>query len=119
MSDTPIRITFGDHVIAAVLWDNPAATSFLAQLPLTLAFRDYARQEVLADVPKKLTMDGMPEGCDPDIADIGYNAAGVVVFHYSNIGYFPGTAQLGHMEADMSIFKGWTTPKEITIERVD
>lgn len=120
MSDTPIRVTLDDRVIDAVLHDNPAANALREQLPLDLEFRDYARQEVLADLPERLTMEGMPAGCDPEIADIGYNHGGqVIVFHYSKIGYFPGTAVLGHMDVDVSTFQGWDGSKPARIELAD
>ena len=120
MTDTPIRITLGEQAIPAVLHDNPAANALLAQLPLELQFRDYARQEVLADLPEQLTMAGMPEGCDPEIADIGYNHGNrVIVLHYSKIGYWPGTAVLGHMDVDVTLFQGWDALKSATIERAD
>lgn len=117
MTDTPIRITIGDRTFTATLFDNPAANSLRDRLPLDLEFRDYARQEVLADIPEELTMQGMPAGCAPEVGDIGYNHAHrVVVFHYSKIGYFPGTAVLGHMDVDVSIFKGWNGSKAVAVE---
>lgn len=120
MADTPIRITLGGQVIEAVLHDNPAANALREQLPLDLSVRDYARQEVLADLPDRLTMEGMPAGCDPEIADIGYNHGNqVIVFHYSKIGYWPGTAVLGHMDVDVSVFKGWNGSKPVRIELAD
>lgn len=119
MADTPIRLLFDNHNVHAVLHDNPAANSLRDQLPLTLSFCDYGRQEVNAEVPRKLTMNGMPAGCDPEIGDIGYNQAGVVVLHYSKIGYFPGTAVLGHMDTDVSIFQGWHGYRDVTIEIAD
>lgn len=77
-------------------------------------------QEVLADLPERLTMEGMPAGCDPEIADIGYNHGHqVIVLHYSKIGYWPGTAVLGHMDVDVSILKNWAGPRTATIERTD
>ncbi|WP_145942944.1 cyclophilin-like fold protein [Corynebacterium glyciniphilum] len=119
MADTPVRITLGEQTIDAVLHDNPAANALRERLPLELEFRDYARQEVLADLPEPLTMNGMPEGCDPEIADIGYNHGHqVIVFHYSKIGYWPGTAVLGHMDVDATTFRGWSESKTARIEAV-
>lgn len=117
MSATPIRVTIGDQAISGVLFDNPAANALRDLLPLDLQFRDYARQEVLADLPARLAMDGMPAGCDPEIADIGYNHGNqVVVFHYSKIGYFAGTAVLGHLDVEVSVFQGWNDAKHARIE---
>ncbi|MGO1543521.1 MAG: cyclophilin-like fold protein [Gulosibacter sp.] len=120
MTDTPIRIHLENRVISAVLHDNPAANSLRKQLPLALDFRDYARQEVLAVLPEKLAMSGMPVGSDPEIGDIGYNHRdGVAVLHYSKIGYWPGTAILGHFDEDVTIFKGWSSSKPVRIELAD
>lgn len=117
MSTTPIRVIVGDQAITGEIFDNPAANALRDLLPLDLQFRDYARQEVLADLPTRLTMDGMPAGCDPEIADIGYNHGNqVLVFHYSKIGYFPGTAVLGHLDVDVSIFREWKDAKHAHVE---
>ncbi|SJM49443.1 cyclophilin-like fold protein [Gulosibacter sp. 10] len=120
MADTPIRITLDGRTIDAVLHDNPAADALRAQLPLDLEFRDYARQEVLAELPERLTMEGMPHGCDPEIADIGYNHGNrVIVLHYSRIGFWPGTAVLGRLHVDASVLRGWDASKPARIELAD
>ena len=62
MGDTRIRITVGDRTIEARLHDNPTARSLIDQLPLTLDFSDYGGQEVLAEPPSPLTMEGAPAG---------------------------------------------------------
>ena len=65
MSDTPIRITIGSRTLSATLWDNPTGNALLDQLPATLTFEDYGRQEVIATPPRPFTMAGMPAGDDP------------------------------------------------------
>jgi hypothetical protein len=98
-TETPIRVIFGDTVLTARLWDNAAARDLVAQLPLTLTFSDYGRQEKLATLPQKLTMEGAPAGDDPLPGDITYYApAGVLVFMYKDIGYFTGIVRLGQFD---------------------
>ena len=71
---TTIRITVADQTITAQLADNPTAQDLAAQLPLTLTISDFNRVEKVAELPRPLTMDGVPAGDDPDINDIGYYA---------------------------------------------
>lgn len=62
MEETRILIIVGDRTIEARLHDNPTARSLIDQLPLTLDFSDYGGQEVLAEPPSPLTMEGAPAG---------------------------------------------------------
>lgn len=118
MSDTPIRITIGDRSLSATLWDNPTGNALLDQLPATLTFEDYGRQEVIATPPRPLTMAGMPAGDDPEIGDIGYYApGGVVVLYYADVSYFPGIARIGRIDGDLSILEGRSERFTATIER--
>jgi hypothetical protein len=72
--ETPIKITIADTVITARLADNATARDLAAQLPLTLTFKDFNQVEKIADLPRPLSMHGVPAGADPDIRDIGYYA---------------------------------------------
>ncbi|MCS6910260.1 MAG: cyclophilin-like fold protein, partial [Anaerolineales bacterium] len=98
-TETPIRVVFGDTVLSARLWDNPTARDLIAQLPLTLTFSDYGRQEKLARLPRRLTMEGVPAGDDPLPGELGYYApAGVIVFYYEDVSYFTGIVRLGRFD---------------------
>jgi hypothetical protein len=71
---TTIRITVADQTITTELADNPTAQDLASQLPLTLSFNDFNHVEKIAELPRPLTMYGVPPGDDPDINDIGYYA---------------------------------------------
>jgi hypothetical protein len=59
-----------------------------AQLPLTLAFRDFNIVEKIAPLPRELSLDGAPAGDDPAVGDIGYWApGGDLVFYYGDVGF--------------------------------
>lgn len=117
MSETPIRIVVGDQTIEGRLWDNPAAQSLLDQLPLTLDFSDFAGQEVTAEPPQPLTMEGMPTGESAPSGTIGYYAPGrVVVLYYTDVGHFNGIVRLGQLDGDYSILRGWSGTRAVTIE---
>lgn len=118
MNETPIRIVIGDQTLEARLWDNPAAQSLLDQLPLTLDFSDYGRQEVLAEPPQPLTMEGMPAGESAPAGTIGYYApGGVVVLYYTDVGRFDGIVRIGQIDGDVSVLTGGSDSRAVTIER--
>jgi hypothetical protein len=85
---TTIRIIIDDRPINAQLAANTTGHDLADQLPLTLTFRDFNHVEKIAELPRPLTMDGVPEGDDPDIADIGYYApSNNLVLYYGDVGY--------------------------------
>jgi hypothetical protein len=118
--ETPLRIVIGEVTLQATLWDNPAAQSLLAQLPLTLEFSDYGGQEVLAEPPQPITMKGMPDGESAPTGTIGYYApGGVIVLYYTDVGHYNGIVRLGHIDGDVSVLRGWNEARSVTIERAD
>lgn len=113
---TPIRVIVGDAVLTGRLWDNPTARDLIAQLPLTLTFRDFNRVEKIAQLPRKLTMDGVPAGDDPFPQDIGYyNPSGNVVFYYDDVGYFTGIVRIGQFDGSMDVIERQTGEFTATI----
>ena len=106
---TPIRITIGDDILDGRLWNNPTAHDLIALLPLTLEFRDLNHVEKIARLPRRLSMDGVPEGDDPQPQDIGYYApSGDLVFYYDDVGYWDGIVRLGVLDSDMDIIRNQT-----------
>jgi hypothetical protein len=101
-SETPIRVIIGNIVLTGRLWDNATARDLIAQLPLTLTFRDFNSLEKIAQLPRKLSMDGVPAGDDPFPRDIGYyNPAGDLVFYYGDVGYFSGIVRIGQFDGSV------------------
>ena len=82
--ETQIRVIIGDAVLTGRLWDNATARDLIAQLP------------------RKLSMDGVPAGDDPFPRDIGYyNPSGDLVFYYDDVGYFAGIVRIGQFDGSM------------------
>ncbi|MGB4778498.1 cyclophilin-like fold protein [Microbacterium sp.] len=118
MTETPICFVLGEQIVDARLWNNPAAQSLLDQLPVSLDFSDYGRQEVLAEPPIPLTMEGMPRGESAPAGTIGYYApGGVVVLYYTDVPSYPGIVRIGQIDGDVSVFRGWSGSRAVTIER--
>ena len=96
---TAIKVTIGDLVLQGSLGTTSTARDLVAQLPLTLRFRDLNGVEKYADLPRKLSLDGVPAGDDPEPDDIGYYApGGNLVFYYGDVGYWPGIVRIGSFD---------------------
>ena len=113
-----IRITVADQTITAQLADNPTAQDLIDQLPLTLTFDDFNHVEKVAELPRPLTMDGVPAGDDPDIDDIGYYAPSrSLVFYYGDVGYWKGIVRIGQFtNQDMKLIERQPDGFQVTIQ---
>jgi len=116
---TTIRIIVDNRSINAQLADNPTARDLDNQLPLTLTFRDFNQLEKIADLPRSLTTEGVPEGEDPDIADIGYYApSNNLVLYYGDVGYWKGIVRIGRFNRDdVEFIKGQRDGFQVTLDR--
>ena len=90
-------------------------TSFL----FTLTFDDFNHVEKVAELPRPLTMDGVPAGDDPEVNDIGYYAPSrSLVFYYGDVGYWNGIVRIGRLaEPDMKLLKRQPDGFQVTIEQ--
>jgi hypothetical protein len=117
-SETPIRVIIGNTVLTGRLWANATARDLIAQLPLTLTFRDFNAVEKIAQLPRKLSMDGVPTGDDASPRDIGYyNPSGNLVFYYDDVGYFTGIVRIGQFDSSMDAIVSQTGDFTARIER--
>lgn len=120
ISETPIRVIIGTTVLTGRLWDNATARDLIAQLPLTLSFRDFNGVEKIAQLPRMLSMDGVPAGDDPLPRDIGYyNPSGDVVFYYDDVGYFNGIVRIGQFDGGVDAIVSQTGDFTARIERAE
>jgi hypothetical protein len=117
--DVPaLRITVANQTITAQLADNPTAQDLTDQLPLSLTFSDFNRVEKVAELPRPLTMDGVPAGDDPDINDIGYYAPPrSLVFYYGDVGYWNGIVRIGRFtDRDIELIERQPDGFQVTLE---
>ena len=118
--ETQIRVTIGDAVLTGRLWDNATARDLIVQLPLTLTFRDFNGLEKISQLPRKLSMEGVPAGDDPFPRDIGYYApSGDLVFYYDDVGYFNGIVRIGQFDGNMDAITSQTGDFTARIELVN
>ena len=96
VGDTPVVLQIDGTTISARLEDSAASASLLAQLPLTLLFRDFDGQEKVAELPEPLDLDGAPAGSNADPGMIGYYVPDQrLILYYDQVGYYAGIVPLG------------------------
>ena len=96
-----IQISIDDQRFHATLHDSAAARDLAAQLPATIEMLDHGGVEKTGPLPSPLSLDGQPEGADPDVGDVGYYAPGNdFVLYYGDQSYFPGIVVLGRLDGD-------------------
>ena len=117
-SDVLVRISVGDTILSATVWDNSATRSLLDQLPLTLEFSDYGGREMIAEPPQPLSMDGMPEADAPLAGELSYYApSGSISLAYEDLGRWDGAARLGRIDGDLPVIRNQTEPVTVTLSR--
>jgi hypothetical protein len=118
---TPIRITVGDTELSARLDDNATARGLVAQLPLTLTFRDHNGVEKTAPLPSELSVEDAPDGHDPAAGELGYWAPdGDLVFYYdSDAPFFNGIVRIGEFDGEMDAIDSQSGDFSATIERAE
>ena len=96
-----IGITVNGQRFGATLTESAAARDLVAQLPVTVEMTDHGGVEKTGPLPSPLSLDGQPEGADPDVGDLGYYAPGRdLVLYYGDQSYFPGIVVLGRLDGD-------------------
>lgn len=113
-----IRIKIGNKIATATLEDNESARDFASLLPLILAMRDYNSTEKIADLPRKLSTSGAPDGIDPSVGDLTYYAPwGNLAIFYKDFDYSKGLIRLGTIDSGLDVIEA-AGSGEITIELV-
>jgi hypothetical protein len=96
-----IQVTIGEQRFGATLSESAATRDLLAQLPVTIEMVDHGGVEKTGPLPAPLSLDGQPEGADPDVGDVGYYAPGSdFVLYYGDQSYFAGIVVLGRLDGD-------------------
>lgn len=114
-----IRLVVDGHSLSATLDQTPVARDFASLLPLELMLEDYASAEKIADLPRRLSVAGAPDGTDAAAGDICYYAPwGNLAIFYRGTRYAPGLVRLGRIDGDVATLRA---PRRLaaTIERVE
>jgi len=111
-----IRITANDRSFTAVLEDSGTARDFASLLPIEVTLADYNQTEKVADLPRRLSTSGAPDGSKPVVGDIAYYAPwGNLAIYYRDFAYSRGLVRLGRLEGDAAAL-GAMRPGKARIE---
>lgn len=119
VTEMVIRITAGEHVITAILYDNAAGRALWDKLPLTLPMMNLYGREMCY----RFGAGGLPEDDADDtgyaIGDISYwPPAGSLVILYKQNGEVFEQQPIGHTNDDISFFDGMPDT-DITFEKAE
>jgi hypothetical protein len=67
-----INIIIDGTTVKAVLDENPTSRDFVAMLPMTLPFEDFAGREKISRLSKRLSTDGQTTAYEANVWDITY-----------------------------------------------
>lgn len=94
-----IRIAFDGQEVVVRMRTHAASREFMALLPLTLTFSDYARAEKIATLPRRLNTKGLPTAREAG-GDFTYYAPwGNLAVFYTGQGDDSNVYTLGHIES--------------------
>jgi len=106
MDSIKVKITIGQKIATAILYDNPTSKDLVSLFPLTLEMEDYNRTEKINQLPKKLSSKDAPSGFDPSVGDITYYEPwGNIALFYKDFGYSNGLISLGKITSGLEAFK--------------
>lgn len=113
--DTPIAIRIDGRTVNGTLSENATARSLIDQLPLTLSFSEFGGQEKHAELPKPLSLEGVPAGDDAEPLTIGYYAPGqTLVLYYEHVGHYTGIVRIGTFD-DLAVIRDHSDRFEATL----
>lgn len=94
-----LRFNFADQDFTATLEDNPSARDLVSMLPLDLRINDYATNEKIAYLPRKLTEDGSGPFGNEAAGDLCYYAPwGNLALFHGSYRWSRGLIRLGRLD---------------------
>jgi len=97
-----IRVIIEGQTLTATLDDTAVARDFASLLPLELTLSDYNSTEKVSDLPRKLSIDGVPRSYQPSAGDITHYAPwGNIAIFYRPFRDSTGLVRLGAFDGSI------------------
>ncbi|AZW31400.1 putative exported protein [Bordetella bronchiseptica MO149] len=114
-----IRLIVAGQIASATLYDNATARDFASLLPLSLTMTDYDTIERVADLPRKLSTQGAPEGMAPMVGELTHYAPwGNLAIFIQPRAYARSLLPLGRIDEGLAIVSR-PGPYEMRIEPIE
>jgi len=98
-TDMKLRMTFNGMTLTATLYDNPSARDFFSMLPLDLIIDNYAENEKIAHLPRRLTEEANGRFDNERPGDLCYFAPwGNLALFYAEYRWSRGLIRLGRFD---------------------
>ena len=113
---TRICLAFADGEAVAVLEDNAATRDFLAMLPVTLTFEDYAGAEKISYLSQDLSTEDAPASYDPQVGDVTlYAPWGNLAIFYADAASASGLVPLGRVVSGLDLLSAMDGEFEVSL----
>ena len=117
-STMKIRLIVGNEVATATLYDNATARDFASLLPLSLTMTDYDTIERISDLPRRLSVQGAPEGMAPAAGELTHYAPwGNLAIFVEPRSYSRSLLPLGKVDESLAVLSQ-PGPYKLRIERI-
>jgi len=114
-----IRLTVGNQVATATLYDNATARDFATLLSLSLTMTDYDKIERVADLPRKLSTQNAPDGMAPIPGELTHYAPwGNLAIFIEARSFSRALLPLGKIDEGLAILSQ-PGPYQLHIERIE
>jgi Uncharacterized conserved protein len=118
-SSVKIRLVFDAKEVVVSMFDNPASRDFLSLLPLEAEFKDFAGEEKIAYLPRKLDTSGSPTPSQEQGDFTYYRPWGNIAVFYHGFGSSGQLTVLGRIESGKNLLGSMSGPFTARIERVE
>ena len=117
---TKVKLSFEGGEAIAELQDNPTSRSLIAQLPVTIQFKDFNETEKIAYTPATLSQEGAPKGFEPKAGDVAvFGPWGNVSVFYKAFRYSEGLIPMGHITSGLDALAKKQGEFDVTLSVVE
>lgn len=117
-STNSIRVVFNNYEVVVSMFDNPASRDFLSLLPLQVSFKDFAKEEKVACLPRKLETSASPGPSEVRGDFTYYRPWGNLAVFYKGFGSDSQLTVLGRITSGKERLAGMTSDFTARIERI-
>jgi len=116
-----IKLTINGTELTGTLDEGPAARDFATLLPLTVELADFNGRERVADLARRLDIDGEPAGTSASPGDIAHYAPwGNLALFYGDQPHAAGLVRLGRLDDPAaSVLAALPSPATVVVELAD
>lgn len=118
LSMNRIRVVFSNCEVIVSMFDNPTSQDFLSLLPMQVSFKDFAGEEKIAHLPRRLEAAPSPGPSEAGGDFTYYRPWGNLAVFYKGFGSDSQLTALGRIESGKERLAGMAGDVTARIERI-